>query len=66
MLHEKEVKVPPRSAWPTGVSLPPSAKRSSETKPVSTKDTGSLENAIPALKKPPVEKETEEVGFDDY
>ncbi|KAI0721086.1 hypothetical protein C8T65DRAFT_566716 [Cerioporus squamosus] len=61
MLHEKEVKTPPRSTWPLGVSLPPSAGRSLETKPVPVKDTGSLENAIPTLKKPPAEKETEEV-----
>ncbi|TFK91035.1 hypothetical protein K466DRAFT_573908 [Polyporus arcularius HHB13444] len=61
MLHEKDVKTPPRSTWPAGVSLPPSAGRSPETTLAPVKDTGVLENAVPAIKKPPVEKEAEEV-----
>ena len=61
MLHDQEVKVPPRSAWPANVALPPTEARVSEAKAIPAKDTGSLENAIPSAKKPAQEKEPEEV-----
>ena len=59
MLHEKDIKVPPRAKWPEGVSLPPSTTRGSKAVPY--KDTGSLENAIPNAKKQAAEKEADEV-----
>ncbi|KAI0709243.1 CTLH/CRA C-terminal to lish motif domain-containing protein [Earliella scabrosa] len=61
MLHDQGITVPPRSAWPAGVSLPPRSPSSQDTKPAPVKDSGSLENAIPITKKPGQEKEAEEV-----
>ena len=62
MLHEKDVKAPPRSSWPAGVSLPPSAAPSQVARTVPPKDTGGLENAIPSAKKATADKEVEEVS----
>ena len=61
MLHEQEVKVPSRNAWPAGVSLPPTTSRSQETKPAPHKEPGTLDNTLAGAKKPSTEKETEEV-----
>ncbi|KAI0362105.1 hypothetical protein OH77DRAFT_1388711 [Trametes cingulata] len=58
MLHEKGIAVPPRNKWPAGVSLPPT--NLSEPK-VASKDSSSLENAIPSAKKATPEKDAEEV-----
>ncbi|KAI0647056.1 hypothetical protein C8Q79DRAFT_1046909 [Trametes meyenii] len=55
LLHEKEVNVPPRNKWPTGVTLPPTS-----IEPKVTSTDGSLEGAIPAAKKPNPDKETDE------
>ena len=49
-----------------GVALPPSATRSHEPKVVSSKDTGSLENAIQNPKKATTDKEVEEVRFPSH
>ena len=58
MLQEEKTKVPPRNTWPAGVSLPPTS-RLQDAKTTTTKDTGSLESAIP--KKPAPEKDSDEV-----
>ncbi|KAI0748129.1 hypothetical protein C8Q80DRAFT_1270571 [Daedaleopsis nitida] len=60
MLHDMDIKIPPRNTWPPGVALPASASGPQEAKPASSADTGSLENAIPTTKKVAPEKETEE------
>ncbi|TBU65818.1 hypothetical protein BD310DRAFT_28239 [Dichomitus squalens] len=61
MLHDRDVKIPPRSTWPANVALPPMAALAQESKIVPSKDTGSLDSAIPSVKKTAQEKEPEEI-----